>query len=425
MSDRKVFPIAQGVACQLKWTWNTVRLWESTTASCHRVNPVKITPEEFQNFHNHPVWLEHRKLQLEGKFPQQGCQSCENIEKVGGISDRLLHLKEYNMYPPELDQDALAINVTPRILEVFINNSCNMSCIYCDESNSSRIQKENKKFGYQVPGVPDSNSWNILSETVPNDRYEDTLKEFYIYLDKNYTTLRSLKILGGEPFYQREFNPLIDFIVERSNPDLKINVTSNLMVSRPVLEDFIDKMRFALSKRKLSRVDLMASIDCFGPEQLYVRHGLDLDQWMSNFEYMISHRWLYVTFNNTITSLTLKTLPDLMRYIQDMRKNRPLNHAFSLVDGRPHLHPEIFGPGFFDNEFEQVLNFMPEGNEWEVTTKSYMRGIQTSLQERKSDMVMQGYLKSYLDEIDRRRNLSWRTAFPWLDQHFQNQTHVV
>jgi hypothetical protein len=169
----------------------------------------------------------------------------------------------------------------------------------------------------------------------------------------------------------------------------------------------------------------MASIDCFGPEQLYVRHGLDLDQWMSNFEYMISHRWLYVTFNNTITSLTLKTLPDLMRYIQDMRKNRPLNHAFSLVDGRPHLHPEIFGPGFFDNEFEQVLNFMPEGNEWEVTTKSYMRGIQTSLQERKSDMVMQGYLKSYLDEIDRRRNLSWRTAFPWLDQHFQNQTHVV
>ena len=251
------------------------------------------------------------------------------------------------------------------------------------------------------------------------------LKEFYIYLEKNYTTLRSLKILGGEPFYQREFLSLIDFILERSNPNLKISITSNLMVSRSILENFMDKMRFALSKRKLAGVELLASIDCLGPEQSYVRYGLDLDQWMSNFEYMISHRWLYVTFNNTITSLTLKTLPDLMRYMQELRKTRPLHHAFSLVTARPHLHPQIFGSGFFDNEFDQILKIMPEENKWEVTTKTYMRGLQTYLNSKETDLTMQGYLKSYLDEIDRRRNLSWRKVFPWLDQNFQNHKHVV
>jgi organic radical activating enzyme len=426
--DKKVFPIKQGVACQLKWTWNTVRIWESTTACCHRVQPVTITPEEFQNFHNHPVWLEHRKMQLAGNFPQQGCQYCETVEKVGGISDRLLHLNDIDVYPPELDSDPLAINVTPRILEIFLNNSCNMSCIYCDESNSSRILKENQKFGYEVPGVPISNlpnSWKIIPEILPGDRSEEMLKEFYIYLEKNYTTLRSLKILGGEPFYQREFPLLIDFILERSNPNLKISITSNLMVSRPILENFMDKMRFALSKRKLAGVELLASIDCLGPEQSYVRYGLDLDQWMSNFEYMISHRWLYVTFNNTITSLTLKTLPDLMRYMQELRKTRPLHHAFSLVTARPHLHPQIFGSGFFDNEFDQILKIMPEENKWEVTTKTYMRGLQTYLNSKEKDLTMQGYLKSYLDEIDRRRNLSWRKVFPWLDQNFQNHKHVV
>lgn len=423
---KKVFPIKQGVACQLKWTWNTIRLWESTTACCHRVSEIRITPEEFQNFHNHPVWIKHREMQLDGVFPQQGCQYCEKIEKAGGISDRLLHLNEEGVYPPELDQDPLALHVTPRILEVFINNSCNMSCIYCDESNSSRIYKENQRFGYQVPGIlPESKSWQIIPKATPGDQYQEMLDQFFQYLEKHYMTLRSLKILGGEPFYQKEFGTLIDFICERNNPDLKINVTSNLMVSRSVLENFIDKMRYVLSKKKLSRVDLTASIDCWGAEQSYVRYGIDLDQWMSNFEYMVSHRWLYVTFNNTITNLTIKTLPDLMRYMNEIRKHRQINHAFGLVDGRPYLHPDIFGAGFFDNDFEKIISLMPESDEWEKSSKSYMKGLQLYLQTTQSDPIMQGYLKSYLDEIDRRRNLSWRQVFPWLDQHFLGPENVV
>ena len=67
MSD-KYFPIKKGVACQLKWTWNTIKLQEGTSQSCHRVDPLFLTPENFDNFHNDKKWLEQRKMQLDGNI---------------------------------------------------------------------------------------------------------------------------------------------------------------------------------------------------------------------------------------------------------------------------------------------------------------------------------------------------------------------
>jgi len=431
LSKGKVFPIDQGVACQLKWTWNTVRLYESTSACCHRVKPVPITPDNFDNFHNHPTWLEHRRLQLSGNFPQQGCQVCEKVEKSGGFSDRMLHLLEEDIYPPELDSDPLAIEVTPRVLEVFLNNSCNLSCIYCDESNSSRIQKENEKFGYAVTGIPYYHESpkdpirNIIPVQKSEPHHDVLVAKFFHYLAENYPTLRKLNVLGGEPFYQKEFAMLMDIVTHQSNPNLKLTVISNLMTSKDVLTEFIAKVKHALSNRRLSRVDLTASIDCFGDPQVYVRHGIDLDQWMTNFEYVLSHRWLYVNINNTITSLTIKTLPDLLRYVNDLRKTRPINHSFALVDARPHLHPEIFGPGYFDSSFDEICDLMPVITSWDQNLIKHMRGIQKSLQKQTENLEQQHRLKMYLDEIDRRRNLSWRSVFPWLAHHFERDNDVV
>lgn len=416
MSARKVFPISQGVACQLKWTWNTLRLAEASSACCHRVDPIPLTAENFQNIHNHPTWVEHRKMQLQGIWPQQGCQYCEQVERTGGTSQRLLHLREENIYPPELDVDPVAVEVTPRILEIFINNSCNLACIYCDESNSSRIQNENKKFGYQVPGVPGSQQKNFikLRPQPKSDNYGELLERFFLYLDAKYLTLRKLIILGGEPFYQKEFLRLLDFIEHRSNPELTVTVVSNLMVPRYLLENFVERSKRLLTKRKIKRIDLTASIDCLGIEQEYVRHGIELDQWIPNFEYMLSHRWLYVSINNTITALTLRTLPDLLIYINEHRKYRNIHHAFGAVQECEFLHPKIFGKGFFDDAFRSVIDLMPEDA---LHSSDYMQGLRSLCDSHPIDREQQQQLGLYLDEIDRRRGTSWKSTFPWLHQH--------
>jgi pyruvate-formate lyase-activating enzyme len=420
-SMTKVFPIRQGVACQLKWTWNTVRLAEATSACCHRVSPISIDVNNFDNFHNDPTWVSHRRMQLAGEFPQQGCQYCERIEQAGGLSDRLLHQSEPDISPPELDTDPLAVVVTPRVLEVFINNVCNMSCIYCDESNSSKIQQENVKFGYAVPGT----DYPVIPIVPKVPEHKDLVNKFFGYLDKNYHSLTRLHVLGGEPFYQREFDRLLDFIEQHPNRDLRFTVISNLMVSTDKIEQFVDRMYAVLARRGLKRVDITASIDCWGAEQEYVRYGLDLEQWQRNFELLSRHKWLHLTVNNTITSLTIKTLPDLLKYINHIRQQRPVHHSFGLVDFRPYLHPGIFGAGYFDKDFQQILDCMPNNTDIDIKNKEYMTGLLKSLNSYSVDCDQQRTLGLYLDEIDRRRNLNWRDVFPWLNKHLKELDHVV
>ena len=139
--SNQYFPIKTDTACQLKWNWSTIRLYNGITSSCHRVEGDLIGIENFDNFHNTPKKLSDRKLMLQGQWPKGGCEYCQQIEKSGGTSDRQFHLAIPNMTPPELESNPEAIEVTPRILEVYFDNVCNMSCLYCWAGFSSKIQQ--------------------------------------------------------------------------------------------------------------------------------------------------------------------------------------------------------------------------------------------------------------------------------------------
>ena len=416
MSDR-YFPITAGVACPLKWTWNTVRLQEGTTASCHRVNGVPLDPSNFDNFHNNATWIEHRKQMLEGTFPQAGCQYCEKIERAGGTSDRQTHLKIPNLVPHELEADPTALVVTPRILEVFLDNTCNLACVYCDESNSSRIEQENKRYGY----IP------VVNQQSPRSVDFDKLVEgFFAYLDKNYTHFRRLHVLGGEPFFQTQFDRLMDYVSTHSNPELELNIVTNLMVAPKKLEKFIAQAKQLLVERRIKRLDITASIDCWGVEQEYIRYGINMAEWQQNFDMIAQQKWITVNANSAITVLSIKTMPKLIEFLNQYRKFRNIHHTFGHVDIRPHLHCEIFGKGFFDKAFDDVVNCMDSTTVWGRNQIEYMLGLKKVLSTAEVNLEQLGNLQSYLDELDRRRDLNWRGVFPWLDEYFkENNINVV
>ena len=156
MSKYKFFPIKTATSCALKWEWSTIFLNDGTTSSCSRVGRHPVALEDFDNFHNIPEKIKQRETMLRGEWPQpepylnpdDGCRYCEKIEIVGGQSDRQFHLQVPDLTPKELDSMPWATKITPTILEVFINNTCNLACTYCHPQNSSQIEAENIKFGY-------------------------------------------------------------------------------------------------------------------------------------------------------------------------------------------------------------------------------------------------------------------------------------
>jgi organic radical activating enzyme len=416
----KYFPIQQDPACLLKWAWSTIYLGRGTSSSCHRTDQRPIPPDALHTFHNLPNKIQAREMMRRGEWPREGCQYCEKIEKAGGVSDRqyqFLTESDRDRTPRELLDDPTVNEVVPTILEVYFNNTCNMSCLYCGSHFSSKWEEENRRFGVFKKGpvyFGENQTWN------PD--YEQMLADFWTYLRENnrYLHIRQFQMAGGEPFFQKEFEQNLDFWERHPNPDLTLNMITNLKVPSQKFQAYIDRIGDMVRNGKLQRLQISSSLDCWGPQQEYVRHGLDLNEWVKNFEYLLDKPFVTQCINSAISTLTIKTLPELVEKLNHWNRDKsPLfrvNFSFMTVMAPEWMDPAIFGSGVFDDDFDRVLSLMKKDCDREESTYQHLLGIKKQIAAAPRNHQMITGLINYLDEIDRRRGLNWRPLFPWLDR---------
>lgn len=399
----KEFPIKTETACQLKWSWSTVFLTTENTASCHRTNHHQFDTESF-NFHNTPVKLDDRRNMLQGKWPLRGCEYCKNIERAGGASDRITNLNLTGMHAPiELDTDLQAIVVTPRILEVYFDNTCNLKCVYCGPHFSSLWDAENQKHG--------------LPAFIKSPDIEKNKQRLFDWLKVNREHLTVFNILGGEPLYQKELEECLDFFEQYPAPELKLQMFSNLNARYDYLVKVITRIRRLIDQGCIREFEITASLDCWGPEQEYVRFPLDLTVWQRNFEYLLSEPWINLIIGSTVTPLTIKTLPDLLVKINNWNKTRPIYHYQNSVNSPKYLYIDIFGD-IFANDFLRALELKPVATEEQRSSRDYLEGIyrqSISVDPNTKEITR---LFNFLNTNDQRRATNWRATFPWLVDEF-------
>ena len=408
------FPISTATACQSKWTWSTIYLNQLSTASCHRVLPVKFELKDFDSFHNTPKKLADRQLMLNGEWPSGGCEYCQDIEAAGGWSDRLHNLDIRGLTPPELEQDPTATSVTPRIVEIFAQNTCNLSCIYCNANLSSKIEQENIKHGEFV-----GNGFQIPITKTPTAAAQEYFDRFIDWLGKNTQQLRRLHLLGGETFIQHDLmNAVLDILERNPNPELQFCVFSNMNVPDKYWDLYTSRIQDLQHRGHIQCFDLTASIDCWGPEQEYVRSGLNLKKFEERFEWASKQGdWLQLNANQTVTAMTVRTMPDLIEKLKQYGQNKHIGHYFQFYTG-PHMfhHPKIFAWDFWKTDFERILAAMPLDTLAQQEAVLCMKGLQSLLQQQQTtDTHAVRQLHEYLDEIDRRRSTNWRSLFSYLD----------
>lgn len=404
----RVFPIMTATACQLKWNWSTVYLTTENTASCHRTNHHKFDTNEF-NFHNTPQKLNDREHMLKGEWPDRGCEYCKNIERAGGASDRITNLDFPGIHAPlELDLNPTAIRVTPRILEVYFDNTCNLKCLYCGPHFSSLWDAENIKFG----GVAFKKSTNI----------EANKQKIFDWIRTHGHQLAVFNILGGEPLYQRELEQCLDVFDQYPAPELKLQIFTNLNCKLSHLQKIVERIKQLIDQDKLREFEVTASLDCWGPEQEYVRFPLDLQVWEENFNYLVEQKWINLIVSSTITPLTIKTLPDLLERIQQWSKIRPVYHYQNSINNLSHLFIDIFG-NMFDEDFARALALKPTRTPEEIASREYLQGIARQAASGSINSAEITKLYNYLTELDRRRNTDWATTFPWLVSVFKR--HIL
>lgn len=409
-----VFPIKTATACQRKWTESNLWLNDLSSNSCQRITPIKFELKDFDNFHNLSRKVEDRQTMLKGEWPDNGCSYCQKIEQAGGISDRVQFLNYRGATPKELEIDPTAVKVTPKMLQVWAQNTCNMSCIYCNGNFSSQIEKENLKYGeFNSGGV------NIPVIKIPTQAAKEYFDRFLIWLDQHVIELTRLMVLGGETLLQHELmTGVLDVFEHRPNPNLEFCIYSNFNVPDSAWNQYIPRILDLQKKGHIKIFDLMASIDCWGPESEYVRSGLDLKKFEQRFAWAADQdpKSLRLYVSETITPMTIKTAPELIEKINYYRKKRPIGHYFSFYYGNQKFqNPDIFAYSMWEKDFEKILKLMPTNDTDQQESKDRMIGIQKYLQQS----VEHNYaeikkLHIYLNELDRRRGTDWQKLFSYL-----------
>ena len=408
----KIFPIKTATACQYKWTWSTIYLSQGQTNSCHRVFGGHITPESLSNFHNTPEKIKDRELMLNGEWPNNACHYCKRIEDVGGISERIGYINdlEYKS-PPELADNPLATHVTPRILEVYFSNLCNQSCVYCSPMFSSVIEHEIKKYG------PISKRYFMDGKWETTKHYDDLKKEFWKWMEKNSIHLHDFQVLGGEPLFQPEFYECLEFFERTYNPDLNWKIFSNLKHDPKQFKQKVEKMANLIRNKKLKRIEIVCSIDCWDKEQEYARNGMSLENWENNFNTLLEAPEISIYIQSTLSPITLPTAYQLVDKVIKWNETKAVHIGWNVIANPSFLDPSVFGNYLTEylDKLELSVKNLVRPNYPDLT---YLNGFATQIKSSQVNKEMMTELRDYLDELDKRRGQNWKEIYPWMNEIF-------
>ena len=412
MSDRKVFPIKSETACLQKWSWSSIWLNAKSSSSCHRVKAFPLTLENFDNFHNLPDKIRQREMMLNGQWPGQGCEYCKVVEDSGGVSDRIITQQDTWMVPEELWDDPTATSVTPTLVEIFAENTCNLSCVYCSGSLSSKIEQENKKFGSFAFG-----GLSMPEIGGKNDQTEGYLEKAYSWLRNNVQTIKRLHVLGGETFLQRNLmNSVLNILNEYPNNNLQVNIISNLSVPEKLFDEYTDRFIALKNENKIFRFNLSASIDSWSDKPEYVRYGLDRTLFMRNFKKAALSDPINFQVDHTISVMSIRDMANIVQLVNEHGVHRYIRRYYALAGGQNGIfQPKIFGGKFWKDDFEKILDMLPKTTSEELDDYNQLAGLWATFKDLPPEPEKIKLLHVYLDEIDRRRDTNWRLAFPYLD----------
>ena len=394
--------------CVYNWGWSTLTLQRGQTNSCHRTQNFAITPKNFKNFHNTQGKINARQSMLRSQWPGGGCEYCRDIEHAGGISDRMdVALEKHydDLIPIQNKDDRLATKTDPTMVEVYFTNVCNMSCIYCGPGYSNIWAQEIKKHSddtsidYQL---------QELEALLPKNQQQALVKTFFKWLDRKGQSLQQLRILGGEPFFQKETYRVIEFLKQKPHPNLNLVVFSNLKVPYEKFKDTVDTLQRLKESGNIENAVITCSIDCWGPQGEYIRTGLDLDQWEKNFAYLVQST-LALHLHGTMNSLSIQTLAELLqRRNHYATPERSIAYSSNVVVSPWVLIPGHWPAETFDAWFETAFKHMTDSEE------RIHRGYKKQIDGAPVVEDIAHKTRAWLSAMDRRRGTDWQKAFPWL-----------
>lgn len=455
MSKYKIFEIKKSLDsvgkgfCLAKWYQVSMHLHTGHNHSCYHPTTHQINLEEVEKnpmaLHNTSFKKKMRKLMLDGHRPHE-CSYCWDIEdlpEINGepnISDRLLRSSESWCISLLDDTKNLSwdFDVYPRYLELDFGNECQLKCSYCVPTASSRWVSEIEQHGL-YPLINPKNKYHHSIDGLHFYKEENNpyIAAFWNWFPDAYKHLHVLRITGGEPLLSDNVFRVIDYIQNNPNTTLEFSINSNLSVPDKLMDRFIDSMENIISTQKIKCINVFTSIDTWGPQAEWIRHGLKLDK----FEHNIN-RWMSeipnvsLNFMITFCLLSIPNFKELLDKILELREKyngksatwQRINFDTPYTVEPPHLTGRIADQWVFnklDENLEYMKTLVNDNNFNKFSTMEYLKLQRTHAWIKENQFKGNELITNrndfaiFVEEHDRRRSTNWHSVFPELSDFYK------
>ena len=315
--------------CLAKWKQVSLHLPTGLNNSCYHPPLHKIPVENLAanpgSLHNTPHKKAQRVMMLQNEKPSE-CEYCWNMEAENKLSDR-----HYRSGEPWAAVDFERIknstgeenDVIPSYVEVNFNNVCNLMCSYCSPQFSSSWQQEvDRSGGYPTARVHnDPGHFGGDRRVIPVREHNPYVEAFWEWWPTLYPELVHFRMTGGEPLLDRNTYRVFDHVLANPSAKLHLNVTSNFSVDEKSWQKYLGYVK-QLCDGRIEHFMQYVSLDGWGSQAEYMRHGLDFDLLWDRVNQFLTEVPSYnsLTFIVTMNNLSVTSLENLFAGILGLRK---------------------------------------------------------------------------------------------------------
>lgn len=270
-----------------KLPWQAAMLKHSSINPCCNFTWTQTPPATFEQYINNSELHTVRQQLSRGIAPAQ-CVKCQIEESISGHSHRTMSNRFENNDPVTEFED----------VSILVSNTCNLKCTSCVSGSSFVRGLEMQKLG--------------LIKTAP-PHYTHIPK---IELLTNYT-IRTLTLLGGEPFVDNT-RELLDMLIQAGRArDIDLRLNSNCTMITPAWLEYLNS--------NFKSTLIKASVDGIGVVNDYLRYPSDWKQIESNIALFKNYTNITMpVISSVLTNLSLikfyqvidwcveNNIPDLM-----------------------------------------------------------------------------------------------------------------
>jgi len=248
------------------------------------------------------------------------------------------------------------------------------------------------------------------SEWLNDDRknYTTYRDKFFEYMAEHGSKLVMFKMLGGEPFYQEEFDMCLDFFDKHPCPELNWHIFSNLNHEPGKFKSKIDKVRKLIYEKKIKSMMVVCSIDCWGPDLEYVRYGLNMEWAEKNILTMLDTAGVEVQIHSTITALSMPSFYLLAEKVKEWKKIKHITFHWNTVVVPNCFDVYHFGDLFLE-DLDKFIDVIKDNNMLSYQDTVY--GIRAKMQSSEVNKEQVYNLYQFLNDLDVRRKDDWKNRF--------------